>query len=91
MVIPCKDIASKIQTELKNSAAQLLERGVSLKLVDILIGDSAAQDSYVRIKARKAENVGAEFELIRLPSNTSQDELVGILEEKSAPKQHFSG
>lgn len=48
-------------------------------LIDILVGDDPASLSYVGIKQRTAEKYGLAFELIRLPADSTTQEVVEVV------------
>lgn len=49
-------------------------------LAVVLVGDNPASRVYVRNKQKAAEKVGMKSELIQLPSNTTQEELLNVIE-----------
>jgi methylenetetrahydrofolate dehydrogenase (NADP+)/methenyltetrahydrofolate cyclohydrolase len=61
-------IAKKILSKLKSEVANLPFAPV---LCDVLIGDDAVALSYVKIKAKRAEETGLKFELVQLPVGVS--------------------
>lgn len=62
MKIPCKVIAEDIEASLKKQVLELKEKGKKPHLVDILIGDSSEQLSFVAIKQKMAKKLGIGFE-----------------------------
>ncbi|MDO8609062.1 MAG: bifunctional 5,10-methylenetetrahydrofolate dehydrogenase/5,10-methenyltetrahydrofolate cyclohydrolase [bacterium] len=57
------------------------------KLVTFLVGDSAEQLSFVKIKAQIAKKLGIEFELIHFKTVPSFEKLVHLIKEKSNDPQ----
>jgi len=51
------------------------------KLVVVLVGDDPASHVYVRNKEKFAGRVGMDSEVIRLPEETSEDELLSLVEK----------
>lgn len=80
-IIDGKAIAANIREELKGEVAKLTERGVKPGLAVVLVGEDPASISYVTGKERDCEKVGIYSRDIRLPVETSEDELLGIVAE----------
>lgn len=59
---------------------ELKEEGVSAKLVVILVGADPASEVYVGHKERACKKIGMESEIVRLPADVSQDELIAKIE-----------
>jgi methylenetetrahydrofolate dehydrogenase (NADP+)/methenyltetrahydrofolate cyclohydrolase len=74
-VIDGKAIAAGIRDEV---AAEVRELG-HVGLATVLVGDDAASDIYIRLKQKAAAEVGIEAQDLRLPAETSEDELLGIV------------
>ncbi len=70
-------LAQELRAEIRQEAHAFNKRfRVDPKLVAILAGDDPASQVYVRSKQRACEKVGIASELIRLPTSTSQDEML---------------
>ena len=67
-----KALAQRIRAEVKEEIAQL----GSLGLATILVGDDPANDIYIRRKHEAAKEVGITSTDIRLPEETSEEELL---------------
>ena len=67
-----KALAQRIRAEVKEEIAQL----GSLGLATILVGDDPANDIYIRRKHEAAKEVGIASTDIRLPEETSEEELL---------------
>jgi methylenetetrahydrofolate dehydrogenase (NADP+) / methenyltetrahydrofolate cyclohydrolase len=72
MIIDGRKIAEGILAELKSEVGRLTFRP---KLIDVVVGEDPVTEQYVGIKARKAEEIGINFEIKRYPLNVSEDEL----------------
>lgn len=59
---------------------KIQETGVNPVFVAVLVGDDPASHIYVNLKEKAAHSVGIEFRKILLPKQTSQDDLLGILQ-----------
>src|SRR5258705_7500955 len=68
-----KALAERIRGEVKQEIAELGRLG----LATILAGADPASDIYIRRKHEAANEVGIESNDVRLPSETTHDELMG--------------
>lgn len=73
-------IAARIRVEVSAEVATLRHQGIVPKLAVVLIGDDPASAVYVAGKGRACLEVGMEENTIRLPSTTSQEELMLLLD-----------
>ena len=93
-------IARAIRDEVARDTRELVGRGVKPGLAVILVGDDPASAVYVRSKGRACQEAGMHSLTIRLPSETTHDELAahvdrlnadpaihGILVQMPLPKQ----
>ncbi len=76
-----KIIAEKILQDLKHRVKQLKKRGVAPHLVVILVGHDPASALYVKRKKLQGELIGAKATIKELPTNTSVQKLLSIIEE----------
>ncbi|MFH1002933.1 MAG: tetrahydrofolate dehydrogenase/cyclohydrolase catalytic domain-containing protein [Chloroflexota bacterium] len=76
-IIDGKQIAAEIREELKARITRLKEKGVTPKLVTILVGEDPASLSYLRGIGRAGEEVGVLTDTARLPESVSQADLLG--------------
>lgn len=53
-------------------------------LATVLVGDDPASHTYVRMKARRAEDVGITSRRIELPHTTTSEELIGVIGDLSS-------
>jgi len=70
-------LAAEIRSSVRDRALRLT--GPAPKLVAVLVGEDPASEIYVRNKARDAEKSGLRSEVVRLPANTPQPELLARL------------
>ncbi len=75
-LIQGKKIAEKIHQTTAQKVALLKDQGITPKLVVILVGENPASVTYVRKKGEAAQKLGMDFELITLPADISQDEII---------------
>lgn len=83
-IIDGKQVAADIRAELKAEVAKLKEQGIVPGLGVILVGDDPASNSYVTAKERTCEELGIHSDDNRLPAETSQDELMRLIEKMNA-------
>jgi len=79
-IINGKQISDTIREEIKNDVATLREKGVRPGLAVVLVGEDPASQVYVRNKAKACEDLGFYSEVHRLPAETSQAELLALIE-----------
>jgi methylenetetrahydrofolate dehydrogenase (NADP+) / methenyltetrahydrofolate cyclohydrolase len=72
-----KALAERVRAEVKEDVSAFGEIG----LATVLIGEDAASQIYIRRKHEAAEEVGIHATDIRLPDDTTQDELLARIEE----------
>ncbi len=79
-IIDGKQIAADIREELKAKVAALKEQGVVPGLGVILVGEDPASQSYVSAKEKACENIGIFSDDNRLPADTTQEDLLKLVE-----------
>jgi methylenetetrahydrofolate dehydrogenase (NADP+) / methenyltetrahydrofolate cyclohydrolase len=77
-------VARDIRAEVARDTADLVSRGVTPGLAVVLVGDDPASAVYVRSKGRACEEAGMHSVTIRLPAETSQDELLDHVDRLNA-------
>jgi methylenetetrahydrofolate dehydrogenase (NADP+)/methenyltetrahydrofolate cyclohydrolase len=88
-IIDGKQVAADMRAELKNEVAKLKEKGIVPGLGVILVGEDPASQSYVTAKERTCEDIGIYSDDNRLPAETSQEELIALVERMNKdPKIH---
>lgn len=81
MIIDGKTISAQIKDELKEKAAKKRKAGVNVTLAVIQVGDDPASSVYVRNKKKGCEYIGIGSESYELPEQTSQEELLKLIDE----------
>lgn len=76
-----KAIAEVIRAEVARDVAALALRGVVPGLTVVLVGDDAASATYVGGKEKASRMAGMSSATLRLPVNTSQEELLALVEQ----------
>ncbi|MEJ1992245.1 MAG: bifunctional 5,10-methylenetetrahydrofolate dehydrogenase/5,10-methenyltetrahydrofolate cyclohydrolase [Maritimibacter sp.] len=79
-LIDGKEIGAKMRAEVAIEAAELEALGWKPRLVSVSVGDTAASELYVRNQQKQAASAGIEFEARAYPSETSLEQLIGILQ-----------
>ena len=80
-ILDGKTVAAEVRSEVAAEVAELKERGVSVRLDVILVGDDPASATYVRMKQKDSAEVGIESKDHRFPANVSQKDLAILVEE----------
>ena len=80
-IIDGKKISQEIRDELKKEAAALKEQGKEASLAVIQVGSDPASSIYVNNKKKACAYVGIRSVSYELPSETTQEELLGIVRE----------
>ena len=82
-------IGDRLRAELQAEIRALRERGITPGLAAVLVGDNPASATYVRMKGKACEDAGLYHETIRLPRDTSETELLALVDRLNAdPKIH---
>lgn len=80
-IIDGKSIAMEMQEEMKTHVADLTARGIMPGLAVILVGDDPASHIYVRNKEKACERLGIFSDIYRLPSATTEEELLLLIDD----------
>lgn len=79
-IINGKSISDSIRQELLQEVGLLRDEGITPGLVVILVGEDPASQVYVRNKAKACEQLGYHSEVVRVPAETSQEELLELIQ-----------
>ena len=77
-------IANKIREEIVAEVEKLKGKGVSPKLAVLLVGDDEASVVYARSKEKVGDKLGIGVELTVKPADTSEEVVLGIIDEFNA-------
>ncbi len=80
-IIDGRKIAAEIQAEVKQRIGKLKEKGVTPKLMTVLVGEDPASLSYLRGIARTCGEVGVATDTARLPQSVTQKDLLNKIGE----------
>ena len=83
-VIDGKKISQVIKDELKEKAAAMAKEGKKAALAVIQVGYDPASSVYVRNKKKACEYIGIESLSYELPEETTEEELVALIEKLNA-------
>jgi len=73
-----------MRAELRGEIRALKARGVTPGLAAVLVGDDPASGTYVRMKGKACDEAGLYHETIRLPAETTEAELLALVERLNA-------
>ena len=73
-----------MRTELQREIGALSARGVAPGLAAVLVGDDPASTTYVRMKGKACDEAGLYHETIRLSKETTESELLALVERLNA-------
>ena len=76
MILYCKEVADKIEVELKEKVASFDKKPC---LAVIQVGNNHASNVYVRNKEKACERLGIESKTYKLPEETTEDELLDLI------------
>ncbi len=77
-------VGEAMRAELQGEIRALRARGVTPGLAAVLVGDNAASATYVRMKGKACDEAGLYHETIRLPPETTEAELLALVERLNA-------
>ena len=73
-----------MRAELQGEIRRLGARGITPGLAAVLVGDNPASSTYVRMKGKACDEAGLYHETIRLKSETTEAELLALIERLNA-------
>jgi len=83
-LIDGRAIAEQIHQETRERVAQLKARGIVPGITFVRVGEDPASQAYVRMKGKKAEELGIRSETVVLPAATPEAELLALLAKLNA-------
>lgn len=86
-IIDGKSISNAIREEIKQETAALREKGIRPGLAVVLVGEDPASQVYVRNKAKACEDLGFYSEVHRLPADTSQADLLALIDKLNGQRE----
>ena len=89
MKLDGKKLSARIYENLEHRVAKLRRKNLVPHLAVLLIGNDPASEAYVHQKKKRGEEIGCRVDVIGLPEQTSERELVALLGQLSRdPKVH---
>ncbi|MGR9044011.1 MAG: bifunctional methylenetetrahydrofolate dehydrogenase/methenyltetrahydrofolate cyclohydrolase FolD [Gammaproteobacteria bacterium] len=79
-IIDGKTVALEVRKQWKQRVTQLKERGILPGLAVIIVGNNPASQVYVRNKIKACHEVGIHSELIELPEDVTEHQLLAAVE-----------
>lgn len=79
-VISGKEVSQKVKGEVREKALALKEKGIEVGLAVVIVGDNPASRVYVNSKKKACEEVGFNSYEYALPEETTQQELLDLVE-----------
>lgn len=86
-IIDGKQIAQQVREGLKERVIALSEQGKTPGLAVVLVGEDPASQTYVRNKEKGCADVGIYSEVLRLPEQTDEAELLVLIERLNRDPQ----
>lgn len=83
-IIDGKAISTEIKNELKEKVATYKAQGIEITLAVVKVGNDPASAVYVRNKEKACEYVGITSRTLALPEETTEEELLKVVEELNA-------
>lgn len=84
VILDGKKLASQIEVDIANKVKDLSQNGITPSLAVILVGNDAASQTYVAMKAKACKRVGITSILHEMPYNITQQDLLAIIENLNA-------
>ena len=81
VIISGKEVSAKVRAEVREECGKLKEKGINPGLAVIIVGDDPASRVYVNNKKKACGDVGFVSEEYALPAETTQEELLELIEK----------
>ena len=85
-IIDGKRISAEVKEKVKNEVACLKEKGITVGLAVIIVGDDPASKIYVANKKKACEALGIISEEYIMPESTKTEELISLIDTLNAEK-----
>lgn len=86
-LIDGKKVAQDIREGLKKEIAELRSKGITPGLAVVLVGENPASKKYVASKEKTCEEIGIKSFGYKLPEQTSQEDLLKLIDKLNADPQ----
>lgn len=85
-IIDGKAISAKVKDRIKKGVEELNQKGITVGLAVIIVGEDPASKVYVANKKKACEALGIISEEYALPENTTEEELLSLINELNNKK-----
>jgi len=86
-IIDGEAIAAKITEQVQADAAALTQKGRPPHLVAVQVGENPASKIYTNMQRKNCEAAGLQYELLNLPEDMKQDDLLAKIRELNADEK----
>ncbi len=86
VIVDGKEVAKKTREGLKKDVEELKQKGITPKLTVIMVGDNQASKVYIKQKSKACNDVGVEYEEYFLGTETTQKELLDLIDKLNHDK-----
>lgn len=80
-LISGKEVSAKVKAEVREETAELIKKGIKPGLAVVIVGNDPASRVYVNSKKKACEEVGFNSFEYALPEETTQEELLALVEK----------
>lgn len=87
-LIDGKIVSNQVKEEVREETEKLIARGIKPGLIVVLVGEDPASAVYVRNKSKACEKAGIVSETIKLPEDTSEEDLLNLIEQLNKDPQY---
>lgn len=81
VILDGKALSAKVRGQIKAEVEQMADEGITPGLAVVIVGEDPASQVYVRNKEKACEEVGVYSEKYALPEQTTQEELLALVEK----------
>ena len=87
IIIDGKKVSAEVKEQVAEETKELIAKGITPGLAVILVGDDPASKVYVNNKKKACELVGFKSYEYKLPADTTQEELLALVDELNNRKE----
>ena len=85
-IIDGKEMAQAVKQEVRTGVEALAQRGISVELAVLVVGDDPASAAYVKGKHKDCQECGIVSDIIALPKTVGEEELLARIQELNRQK-----
>ena len=86
-ILSGKEVSARIKEDLKVEVQDLKNKGINVGLAVVIVGDDPASRVYVNNKKKACEELGIYSEEYALPAETTEQELLALIDELNEKKE----